>query len=118
MFIIGSSIKSFGEFVEHAAVFVGIIDACIRLINIRIWKNQIIEIATSFKELKKFDENEIVKKREIFIKRITKIWLILDILIAFKKAFSLVPTYFLNGFTLKALTSQYSCGSLIPSFWH
>jgi hypothetical protein len=51
------SIDNFGETIEHTALFVSYIAVVVQLINIRIWKQKICEIATSFQELKKFDEN-------------------------------------------------------------
>jgi hypothetical protein len=82
-FIYGyKTINKFSEFIEHTAIFAGIIDTCIRLSNIKIWRKKIIEIATLFKEFKKFDENEMVRKKEVFAKRLANIWLVIEILFA------------------------------------
>jgi hypothetical protein len=67
-------IGNFGEFVEHTSMLVALVNILIQQINIRIHQSKIIEIATWFQELKKFDENDIVKKSEFFMKRTMKIW--------------------------------------------
>jgi hypothetical protein len=78
-FIFGyKSIERFGDFVEHTAVFVLLFGVFVQLINVWIRQNKIIEIAELFQELKKFDENEIVKKSEFVLERTMKIWLVLE----------------------------------------
>jgi hypothetical protein len=76
------SIENFGEFVEWATLFVGISDVAFRSINVAVHQTKILEIAELFQELKKFDENEIVKKIEISLKKVLKVWLVLFILVA------------------------------------
>jgi hypothetical protein len=74
------SIENFDAFVEHTAIFVIVFNVLVQLINLKVWQNKIIEIATSFQELKKFDENDIVKNSEFFINRFVKIRLVWVIL--------------------------------------
>jgi hypothetical protein len=71
-----SAIKNFGEFIEHTAFIVTYFSVLVQLINIRFRQSKFIEIATLFQELKKFDENDIVRKSEFFMERIMKIWLV------------------------------------------
>jgi hypothetical protein len=71
-----TSIQNFGQLVEHTTSFMGTFEIVVRLINLTIWKTKIVKIAESFQELKKFDENGIVKKAEISTKRMLKVWLI------------------------------------------
>jgi hypothetical protein len=76
------AIENFAAFVEWATLFVGISDVAFRSINVAFHQTKIVEIAELFQELKKFDENEIVKKTEILLKRVLKVWLVLFILAA------------------------------------
>jgi hypothetical protein len=76
-----TSIQNFAQFVEHTANFLCIADAFLRFINIAFWKNKILEIAELFQELKKFDENDIVKKAETSLKRLMKFCFFATVLI-------------------------------------
>jgi hypothetical protein len=94
-FILGyKSIENFGKFVEHTAIFVIVFNLLVQLINLKVWQNKIIEIATSFQELKKFDENDIVKNSEFFMNRIIKIGLVWVILMG---SFYCLHQNFFNG---------------------
>jgi hypothetical protein len=61
-----SAIKEFREFIEHTALIVTFFSVLVQLINIRFRQSKFIEIATLFQELKKFDENNIVRKKTTF----------------------------------------------------
>jgi hypothetical protein len=88
------SIENFDEFIEHTAIFGIVFNVLVQLINLKIWQNKIIEIATSFQELKKFDENDIVKNSEFFIKRFVKIRLVSELLLG---SFYCLHQNFFNG---------------------
>jgi hypothetical protein len=77
-----TSVKDFGQFVEHTTISVSVIEVTVRLINIAVHQRKIVEIAESFQELKKFDEDGIVKKAEISLNRMLKICVIGTILTA------------------------------------
>jgi hypothetical protein len=64
-----TSVKDFGRFVEHTTIFVSVIEVTVRLINMAVHQRKIVEIAESFQEVKKFDEDDIVKKAEISLNR-------------------------------------------------
>jgi hypothetical protein len=70
-----TSIQNFGQFVEHTTVFLGIFEVAARLINLAARRTKIVEIAESFQELKKFDENGIVEKAEKSLDRVQRIWI-------------------------------------------
>jgi hypothetical protein len=76
-----TSVQNFAQFVEHTTIFMGIFEVVVRLVNIAVRKTKIVEIAESFQELKKFDENEIVKNAEISTKGVLRSWLIGTILV-------------------------------------
>ncbi len=86
-FIFGyKSISRFGDFVEHTATFVLLFGVFVQLINVWIRQNKIIKIAERFQELKKFDENDIVRKSELLLERTMKIWLVLEIFLGLSTA--------------------------------
>ncbi len=94
-FIFGfTSIQNFGQFVELTAMFIGFFDAVVRFINIAIHRRKIVEIAESFRELKKFDENGIVKKAEISLNRMQNIWFVGSILAA--EFYCFIQSFFNN----------------------
>jgi hypothetical protein len=68
-------ITNFGEFVEHTSMFIACVNILVQLVNMRIHQKKIIQIATWFQELKKFDENDIVKNGEFSMNRVMKFWL-------------------------------------------
>jgi hypothetical protein len=72
-------ITNFGEFVEHTSMFIACVNILAQLVNMRIHQKKIIRIATWFQELKKFDENDIVKNGEFSMNRIMKFWLMVQI---------------------------------------
>jgi hypothetical protein len=90
-----SSIKEFREFIEHTALIVTFFSVLVQLINIRFRQNKFTEIATSFQELKKFDENDIVRNKELFMERIMKTWLIFEFIFG---TFYSFHQHFFNGY--------------------
>jgi hypothetical protein len=66
----------------------------VRFINIAIHRRKIVEIAELFQELKKFDENEIVKKAEFSLNRMQNIWFVGSILAA--EFYCFIQSFFNN----------------------
>jgi hypothetical protein len=107
------SIKEFREFIEHTALLVTFFSVLVQLINIRFRQNKFIEIATFFQELKKFDENDIVRNKEIFMERIMKTWLTFEFIFG---TFYSFHQHFFNGYLVFCKWIEFYADSHLSTF--